>query len=274
MPTSGRDGRSTAAVDRKAILDAAAKLREDGVRLLAELVRLPSLLGQEGAAQDLMERTFADLGLEVDRFAIDEAALKEQPGWSPSLISYEGRENVVGIHRPRNTAGRSLILNGHIDVVPTGPEELWSAPPFEPVIRDGRMYGRGAGDMKAGIAAFVMAFKALRSLGLQPAAPVYLQSVVEEECTGNGALACVARGYRADAAVITEPFNHTLQVAQIGVVRCEVEVTGRPAHVLDTGAGINAIEAAYRILSHLKRLETAWNHPEGRHPAYAGHHHP
>ncbi len=274
MPATERDGRSIAAADQETILNAAAMLREDGERLLAELVRCPSLLGQEGPAQTLMERTFSGLGLEVDRFAIDEAALKEQPGWSPSLISYEGRENVVGIHRPRKATGRSLILNGHIDVVPTGPEELWSAPPFEPVIRDGRMYGRGAGDMKAGIAAFIMAFKALKSLGLQPAAPVYLQSVVEEECTGNGALACVARGYRADAAVITEPFNHSLQVAQIGVVRCEVEVTGRPAHVLDTGAGINAIEAAYRILSHLKRLETAWNHPEGRHPAYAGHHHP
>ncbi|PWC35598.1 ArgE/DapE family deacylase [Azospirillum sp. TSO22-1] len=274
MPASGTDARRGATADRDAILGAVAALRGDGERLLADLVRLPSLLGAEAAAQELMARTFADLGLEVDRFAIDEEALKAQPGWSPSLISYEGRENVVGIHRPRQTTGRSLILNGHIDVVPTGPEELWSAPPFEPVVRDGRMYGRGGGDMKAGIAAFVTAFKALRSLGVQPAAPVYLQSVVEEECTGNGALACVARGYRADAAVIPEPFNHTLQVAQIGVVRCEVEVTGRPAHVLDTGAGLNAIEAAHRILGHLKRLESAWNHPEGRHPAYAGHAHP
>ena len=212
MPASGTDARRGATADRDAILAAVAALRGDGERLLADLVRLPSLLGAEAPAQDLMARTFADLGLEVDRFAIDEAALRLQPGWSPSLTSYEGRENVVGVHKPHTAAGRSLILNGHIDVVPTGPEELWSAPPFEPVVRDGRLYGRGAGDMKAGIAAFVMAFKALKSLGLQPAAPVFLQSVVEEECTGNGALACVARGYRADAAVIPEPFNHTLQV--------------------------------------------------------------
>lgn len=274
MPTPDESVRSTADTSRTAILDAVTMLRDDGVRLLADLVRIPSLLGHEGPAQDLMERVFRDLGLAVDRFAIDEAALKAQPGWSPSLISYEGRENVVGVHRPRNAKGRSLILNGHIDVVPTGPEELWSAPPFDPVVRDGRMFGRGAGDMKAGIAAYVMAFKALKSLGVQPAASVYLQSVVEEECTGNGALACVARGYRADAAVIPEPFNHTLQTAQIGVIRCELEVTGRPAHVLDTGAGLNAIEGAYRLLGHLKTLEAAWNHPDGRHPAYAQHHHP
>jgi acetylornithine deacetylase len=90
-----------------------------------------------------------------------------------------------------------LILNGHIDVVPTGPHEMWTTPPFEPSIRDGRLYGRGAGDMKAGLAATVGALDALRAIGLQPAAPVYLQSVVEEECTGNGALACLHRGYRA-----------------------------------------------------------------------------
>lgn len=274
MPASGTDAWRGATADRDAILDAVAALRDDGERLLADLVRHPSLLGAEGPAQDLMARTFAGLGLEVDRFTIDEETLKTQPGWSPSLISYDGRENVVGIHRPRRIAGRSLILNGHIDVVPTGPEELWSNPPFEPVVRGGRMYGRGTGDMKAGIAALTMAFKALKSIDVQPAAPVYLQSVVEEECTGNGALACVARGYRADAAVIPEPFNHTLQTAQVGVVRCEIDVTGRPAHVLDTGAGINAIDAAYRLLGHLKTLETVWNHPEGRHPAYAGHPHP
>ena len=81
---------------------------------------------------------------------------------------------------PRANTGRSLIFNGHIDVVPTGPADMWSDPPFEPVIRDGRLYGRGGGDMKAGIVCFILAFKALRSLGLQPAAPVYLQSVVEE----------------------------------------------------------------------------------------------
>ena len=123
---------------------------------------------------------------------------------------------------------------------PIGAEELWSSRPFEPVVRDGRLYGRGSGDMKAGIAAYVVAFEAIRKLGLQPAAPVYLQSVVEEECTGNGALACLHRGYRADAAVIPEPFNETILSAQVGVMWLQVEVLGRPAHVLNAAQGVNA----------------------------------
>jgi acetylornithine deacetylase len=264
------------------VLQAAADARQGACQaLLAEMVRCPSLLGDEASAQNLMEQTFRGLGLEIDRFPIDLDAIKTHPGFSPPALDVDttglqGRDNVVGIHRPRQQTGRSLILNGHIDVVPTGPEHLWTQPPFEPVIRDGRLYGRGAGDMKAGIAAAVSALAALRDLGYQPAAPVYLQSVVEEECTGNGALACLHRGYRADAAVIPEPFNHTLMIGQLGVMWLRLSITGTPAHVLDTTAGSNAIDAAYTITRHLQKLEAAWNAPgcSHRHPAFDGHTHP
>jgi acetylornithine deacetylase len=176
---------------------------------------------------------------------------------------------VVGIHRPGTGAGHSLILNGHIDVVPVGAEELWTSAPFEPEVREGRLYGRGSGDMKAGIAAYVVAFDAIRRLGLQPAAAVYLQSVVEEECTGNGALACLHRGYRADAAVIPEPFNETILNAQVGVMWLQLEVLGRPAHVLNAAQGVNAIEAAYALWEGLKPLADEWNRRPARHPAFA-----
>lgn len=259
---------------RAEIVDAVDGLQAEAVELLEALVRQPSLLGQEQGAQAIMADCFADLGLEVDRFAIDEDAIRDLPGYSPSIISYDGRMNVVGVHRPSEARGRSLIFNGHIDVVPTGPEDLWSSPPFSPVIRDGRLYGRGGGDMKSGIVAYVIAYRALKELGLAPAAPVYLQSVVEEECTGNGALACLHRGYRADAAVIPEPFNHTLMVAQLGVMWLRFVITGTPAHVLDTSVGTSAIDAAVRLVAHLRSLEEAWNQPENRHPAFAGHAHP
>ena len=90
--------------------------------------------------------------------------------------------------------GKSLILNGHVDVVPLGPMDMWERPPFDPVIEGDWLYGRGSGDMKAGLIANIAALDALKHLGLQPAAPVYVQSVTEEECTGNGALACLLRG--------------------------------------------------------------------------------
>jgi acetylornithine deacetylase len=253
---------------------AVAELREEAVERLAGLVREPSVLGNEAGAQRRMADWFGELGLEVRRVPIDLDALRDRPGFSPPLIDYSGRENVVGVHRPATTNGRSLILNGHIDVVPPGPEHLWTDPPFEPAVRDGRMYGRGAGDMKAGLVAYTTAFAALRRLGVEPAAPVWLQSVVEEECTGNGALACLAAGYTADAAVIPEPFGQCMMTAQVGVMWARLHVSGRPAHVLDTSAGVNAIDAVYRLCGALRERVEEWNAPDVRHPAWADHPHP
>ncbi len=257
------------------IKNAVVSLADEGTVLLADLVREGSVLGEEAGAQALMAERFADMGLDVDRFEVDLDAIRDLPGFSPPVIDvYKGRENVVGRHVPRSATGKSLILNGHIDVVPTGPEALWTTPPFAPRIEDGKLYGRGAGDMKAGIAAYCMAFDALARLGLQPAAPVYLQSVIEEECTGNGALACLAKGYRADAAIIPEPFDQSLLIAQLGVMWLSVDLVGKPAHVLDTSAGTNAIEAVYALFDALRGVEAAWNEPGFRHACYRDHKHP
>jgi acetylornithine deacetylase len=237
--------------------------------LLSTLVRFPSLLGAEGSAQDYLEGLFEGMGLKTLRFAVHDEELAHLPGYSPGVGHWQRHDNLVATHRPRAVQGRSLILNGHIDVVPVGAEELWSAPPFEPVIREGRLYGRGAGDMKAGIAAYITAFRVLRQLGFEPAAPLFMQSVVEEECTGNGALACLHRGFRADAAIIPEPFGHSILDAQVGVMWLTVEVLGRPAHVLDPARGVNAIEAAFVLFDALKRLVADCNEPSHRHPAFA-----
>lgn len=257
------------------IRTAVAGLENAAVERLAALVREDSRLGHEAGAQRQMVAWFGELGLAVEHVAVDLDAIRDRPGFSPPLMDYAGRDNVVGTHRPAGgVRGRSLVLNGHIDVVPPGPARLWTDPPFEPVVRAGRMYGRGAGDMKAGLVACATAFEALRAAGVEPAAPVYLQSVVEEECTGNGALACLAAGYTADAAIIPEPFAQELLVAQVGVMWARLTVSGRPAHVLDTAAGVNAIDAAYRLCGHLRALVEGWNAPELRHPAWAGHAHP
>ncbi len=251
------------------LLAAVEAARDELTALLATLVRFPSLLGQEASAQDFMEGLFQGMGLKTLRFEVKDEEIAHLPGYSPAIGRWDRHDNVVAAHRPREAHGRSLIFNGHIDVVPVGAEELWSSPPFEPTIRDGRMFGRGAGDMKAGIAAYVVAFRALAQLGLQPAAPLFMQSVVEEECTGNGALACLHRGFRADAAIIPEPFDHTILQAQVGVLWLQVEVLGRPAHVMEARSGVNAIEAAFGLFQGLKTLEEEWN--ARRHPAFVEH---
>jgi len=252
---------------------AVASLRGDTVRMLSELVSLPSLLGDEADAQAWMADTMGAMGLQVERFDIDEAKLRAHRGWSPSIISYDGRPNVVGVHRPSETRGRSLILNGHIDVVPVGNAGMWTTPPFQPRIDGDRLYGRGAADMKAGIVAYLNAFRALQALGLEPAAPVFLQSVIEEECTGNGALACLVQGYHADAAVIPEPGNAIL-VGQLGVMWLTLEVTGVPVHAMVAHTGTNAIDAARNLFGELKLLEREWNEPARRHALWCAHQHP
>ena len=261
---------------RRAILDAVDSLRGDGTALLQRLVRHRSLLGEEAGCLHEMEAAFAGLGLAPWRVPVDADALAAVPGWSPPLVPYAGRDNVVALHRPRDAQGRSLMLQGHVDVVPEGAADLWTTPPFEPDLRNGRMFGRGAADMKAGLAAMVTALAALRRAGLQPAAEVQLAAVIEEECTGNGALAVMHALPRPDACLIPEPGpgHPALYVAEVGVVWAWITVTGRPVHVRDMHAGVNAIEAAYVVMERLRAYEGEMNRAERRHPAFAAENHP
>lgn len=247
------------------ILSAVDEGFEAQVALTQQLVRLPSTRGCEHAAQDFLYQQMRKRGYVMDRWAIDISEIADHPGFSPVTVDYENACNVVAAYRPRNGSGRSLILNGHVDVVPEGPHDMWSDSPFSGRCDDGWLYGRGAGDMKAGLVANIAALDALRRLGYQPAATVYLQSVVEEECTGNGALACLMRGYRADAAIVPEPENNRLVRANTGVLWFRVKVRGLPAHVRAAGQGANAIEAAYRLIAALRELETEWNACKGAH---------
>ncbi|MDX5362249.1 MAG: ArgE/DapE family deacylase [Alphaproteobacteria bacterium] len=261
------------------IASAILKSVDDGfdeqVAFTQELVRLPSLRGEEHTAQDFMAAAMRKRGFDVDQWRIDVDAIKDMPGFAPVKISYENAFNVVGSYRPRDVSGRSLILNGHIDVVPTGPRERWTRSPFEPWIEDGWMYGRGAGDMKAGLGLMLHAYDAIRRTGHAPAAPIFFQSVVEEECTGNGALACLQRGYKADCALIPEPTEPKLLRAQVGLIWFRVHVSGDPQHASGyQEAGTNAIEKAFGIWQHLKELEKDWNKRKVDHPLYKDHPHP
>lgn len=258
------------------ILDAVDRGFDAQIDFLAELISRPSQRGQETGAQHLMAERYWSFGYEVDRWAIEVENLRDLPGFSPVIGSYQDAINVVATHRARQKRGRSLILNGHIDVVPTGPLAGWSRDPYDPVIIDGWMYGRGSGDMKSGLTANLYAMNALRTMGLQPAADVYLQSVVEEECTGNGALACLQRGYRADAAFIPEPLEPKLMRAQVGPMWLQVQVTGDPQHASGgfNEVGANAIEKAMVLIDALKRLEVVRNAKKIDHEHFAHHPHP
>ncbi|BBK43018.1 acetylornithine deacetylase [Allostella vacuolata] len=225
----------------------------------AAVVASPSVRGREQPAQDLMAAGMRERGLPVDAWRIDVDEIRHLPGFSPVTVSYEQATTVVGAWRAPDPRGRSLILNGHIDVVPTGPEEMWAIPPFEPRVADGWMYGRGAGDMKAGLCSTLFAFDAIRRAGLRPTGDIYFQSVIEEECTGNGALAGLARGYRADAALIPEPMGERFIRAQVGVIWFQVRLRGFPVHAAYATTGANAIESAYALFPALHAMTEEWN---------------
>jgi acetylornithine deacetylase len=259
---------------RQRLTEAVAEGFEEQIAFTQELVRRPSTRGNEHTVQDFMASALRGRGLEVDVFAMDGEAIARHPGGSRISPTHSRAPIVVGIHRPRKETGRSLILQGHVDVVPEGPTDMWSTTPFEPVIRDGWMHGRGAGDMKAGVASAVFALDALRRIGLQPAATVYMQSVVEEESTGNGALMTHLRGYRADAALVPEPGHECLTRANVGVLWFQLEVRGIPVHVANMGTGANAIDAAYRVVGALRQLEARWNEQAKSHRLFGSLAHP
>ncbi len=247
------------------ILDAVDRRFGTQLAFTKEMIALDSTRGKESQAQACFYDALAARGYAMDRWSIDVAAIESHPGFSPVKVSYEDAINVVGTHQPDIEKGRSLILNGHVDVVPTGPLDMWSRPPFEPWVDGDWLFGRGGADMKAGLCANVAALDALASLGFQPAARVHVQSVTEEECTGNGALSALVRGYRADAALIPEPEENMLVRANTGVIWFQIHVRGRPVHVREAGNGANAIEAAVSIIPTLKALEQKWNSDKASH---------
>jgi acetylornithine deacetylase len=232
---------------------------DEQIAFTCDLVKFPSVRGAEQTAQDFVAKDLRARGYAVDMWAMQVDELKHLPGFSPVTVSYDNALNVVGSHRPKIKQGHSLILNGHIDVVPVGPLNMWTTPPFFPRVENGWLYGRGGGDMKAGIAANIYALEALKRCGYAPASDVHIQSVIEEECTGNGALACLQRGFRADAALIPEPWNNQLGRAQVGVLWIQVHVLGKPVPVREAGRGANAIESAYGLMQALHALEEKWN---------------
>lgn len=242
---------------------------DEQLRFLADIVRHPSLRGREGPLQDHLARWFAQRGYAVDRFSIADVPLNHHPKASPMVeVDPALSMQVVATKRAAPATGRSLIIQGHIDVVPEGPHEMWSHPPYAAAIHDGWMYGRGAHDMKAGVSAMCFAMEALTRAGYAPCGDVYLQTVTEEESTGNGALATLLRGYRADACLIPEPTGGTITRAHTGTLWFRIRVRGVPVHVAVAQTGSNAIMSAYHLIQALYDHTAAVNEAAKSHPWY------
>jgi acetylornithine deacetylase len=225
---------------------------------LERLVGEASILGAERGALTVAAAELERLGFAIEWLPIPADIGDDPSAGVPQAVA--GPREVLVARRPgRDGEGaRSLLLNGHLDVVPSGDPARWSHPPFVATTVDGWMGGRGAGDMKSGWAMAVLALSALLAVG-DPAGDLTVVGVIEEECTGNGTLASVRAGVLADAVVLPEPTDLTVMTAGVGVLWLDVEVQGTQGHALDAPSGVSALEAAWSVVDALRTIAAELN---------------
>ncbi|MFC0559645.1 peptidase [Halalkalibacter alkalisediminis] len=232
--------------------------KHDGIKLLQRLVQAGSTQGNEAKAQTIILNTLTDMGLDIDLWEPNGEELQKNPYFASSRSEFMGSPNIVGILRGKGE-GRSIILNGHIDVVPAGDMEQWNIDPYSGMIKDGNMYGRGVTDMKGGNVALLMAMRALQALNINLKGDVIFESVIEEESGGAGTLASILRGYTADAALIPEPTNMKIFPKQQGSMWFRLHVKGQSAHGGTRYEGVSAIEKSMVVVDHILKLEKRRN---------------
>ena len=228
--------------------------REQSIGFLQKMIAIPSVTGDEAKIQKFLADYLAGLGLKIDVWETSWEELKKHPAYRPVARGYEGRPNIVATLKGSG-GGRSLLLNGHTDVIPVGGGEGWSDDPWSAKIKNGRIYGRGSADMKSGVASHIMAMECLLAAGVKTKGDVYINVVVDEEVSGHGTLDTVIRGYQADAGISGETSGLAVQPACIGRIWFEIEIHGKPAGIQKRYEGISGIELGNKIVKAVADLE-------------------
>ncbi|MFF2213036.1 ArgE/DapE family deacylase [Streptomyces antibioticus] len=229
-------------------------------RTLLELVAIPSVTGSpaESELQHHLAGRLERLGLDVDLWPMDLPALLADPGFPGMEVAREEAWGLVG-HTDGGADGPTLILQGHVDVVPPGDLAAWQGDPFVPRVTGDLVHGRGACDMKAGLAAQLAALAAVRASGVRLRGRVAAHFVVGEEDGGIGAFGTLRRGHRGDACVIAEPTAGTVITANAGALTFRITVPGKAAHASSREAGVSAIDGYLPLHRALARLEADRN---------------
>lgn len=227
------------------------------VQLLEELIAIPSVGGTaaEAEVQHVVADRLQRLGCEVDRWPIDLADAAEAADGPGQEVNREGAWGVVGTLAGADDGQPALILCGHTDVVPAGDRSLWRHDPFTPQRSSGHITGRGACDMKAGVAAILGAVAAVQAAGVRLVRPVAVHAVVGEEDGGLGAWAALRRGHHGDACVIAEPTAGSIITKNAGSLTFELQVPGRAAHASMRDQGVSAVERFAELHAELRAFE-------------------
>ena len=228
---------------------------EDVTRLAGELVAIPSHGGRESQAQRFMAERLRSLGFQVDAWDIDFGELSRHPDFSMSIPRDEG----MGVVGTIGAGSRSLILCGHIDTVDPGDPANWATDPLKAEVKDSRLVGRGVCDMKGGLAAALVAAKAVIDAGVTLKGRLFYESCIGEEDGGCGALATCLRGYRADAGIVMEPSEAKVAPELAGAMSFKATIPGRSAHACVRDEGVSAIEKFVTVFNGLRELEAQRN---------------
>jgi len=226
--------------------------------LAARLVRERTVLGAEEGAQRIVEERLLRLGFAVERVQPDADEALRHPNAGYPALPYEGR-TCVAARLQGSGGGRSLHLSGHVDVVPVEADERWTREPWGGEIAEGRLWGRGAGDMKAGLAAYLVAVEAFLEVAGPPRGELVFTSVLEEECGGNGMRAVLAAGYDADATLIGEPTELLVHHGGVGVIWARLSARSEGAHAAVADASLSPVEALAEAVRALRGLEARLN---------------
>ncbi|WP_456278719.1 peptidase [Bacillus sp. AK128] len=232
--------------------------KDRGVRLLKRLVQERSITGEESKAQAIIVEKLRKLGLEIDIWEPDFTSLQNHPYFVSPRTNFSGSANVVGVKRGEG-GGKSILLNGHIDVVPEGDLKQWTYEPYSGEVINGKMFGRGTTDMKGGTVSMLLAIEALQELNLPIKGDIIFQSVIEEESGGAGSLAAILRGYQADLALIPEPTSMKIFPKQQGSMWFCITITGKAAHGGTRYEGVSAIEKSLLVVEKILELEKQRN---------------
>jgi acetylornithine deacetylase len=250
MNLSSAESRVLAAIDDEAL-----------VRDLVDLIRIPSVTGTaaESELQHLQASALRELGMEVDAWRIDVEAIRAHPDFPGDETERSEGYGVAATMAGEEGGEPAVVLQGHVDVVPIGDRQRWQHDPFGAWIDGDALHGRGACDMKAGVAVNLAVARALRASGVRLARPFAVHTVVSEEDGGLGAFATLQRGHRGEVAVITEPTSGTLITANAGALTFELRVPGRAAHGSTRLEGVSAFDAFLPVNAGIARLEAERN---------------
>ena len=252
---------------KQAVFDYLDRNKDVIVEYLRNFISIPSINydqgGNEEKVQNWLFNEFKGFGFcNVDKFAVD---------------AEQVRPNVVAVMKGSGK-GRSIIFNGHTDVVPVAKPDTWCCDPFKPIIKDGKVFGRGASDMKGGLSSAIWAMKGIKDCGIKLSGDVILQAVTGEESNQAediGTVQCLKRGYTADFAVVCEPSDLELHICSAACFMFELIVEGKGVHASarnqvlfpQTGnipsgpmVGVDALKKSLPYINYFYSLEEQWNH--------------